>query len=90
MPPGGHRRHAGRMSESAPDITRQILEALDLPTDPVFVRLITTPDPWQAKMQRYREELPGRTSAVAAEVNRRYADLLPEGMRFEWTGTPAG
>lgn len=86
--PGGHRWPCRAIlvpvSDTAPDIARQILEAFELPTDPAFVRLITTPDLWQQRVQRYREALPARMAEVQDEVNWRCADLLPEGMRFEW------
>jgi hypothetical protein len=32
----------------------------------------------------YAATLPGRMNAVAAELNERLADVLPDGMRFEW------
>ncbi len=33
----------------------------------------------------YAAMLPARMDAVAAELNERLADVLPDGMRFEWT-----
>jgi len=30
------------------------------------------------------EVLPGRIEAVTAELNERFAGVLPDGMRFEW------
>lgn len=33
----------------------------------------------------YAAELPCRCAQIAGEMNDRLADVLPEGMRFEWT-----
>ena len=37
----------------------------------------------RAADEAYAASLPGRMRDAAAEVNQRYAHLLPEGMRFE-------
>lgn len=38
----------------------------------------------RARDEMFRAGLPGRMHEAADEVNRRFADVLPEGMRFEW------
>lgn len=35
----------------------------------------------------YAAALPGRAQAIADDLNQFYADVLPDGMRFEWTTT---
>jgi hypothetical protein len=37
-----------------------------------------------AQVEAFRAALPGRMQDAADEVNRQFADVLPEGMRFEY------
>jgi hypothetical protein len=40
---------------------------------------------WDGSEAQFRDiVLPARLTAIAAEVNRRFADVLPEGARFKW------
>ena len=60
----------------------QIMEAFGIPAE--LRDWVVTPDPWTLKSERYRASLPQRMDDAAAAVNARYADVLPEGMRFGW------
>jgi hypothetical protein len=37
----------------------------------------------------YAAMLPARTAKITDELNERLADVLPEGVRFEWTADDA-
>jgi hypothetical protein len=42
----------------------------------------------RAREARYRDVvLPARVAAIEQGLNERFADLLPEGMRWEWAST---
>ena len=74
------------MADRPDPLVRDILALFDLsPEDEAWV---LAPDPAvdarRDRERRYLESLPRRQRDAAAEVNRRYAHLLPEGMRFEW------
>lgn len=76
------------MSDSADaDLIEQILDAFNL--SPEERAWAMTPDPaeeyWRERERRYVESLPCRRRRALAEVNAHYADVLPEGMRFELT-----
>lgn len=46
---------------------------------------VTTPDEQHLTEAEYAAMLPFRAQKIADDLNERFADVLPDGMRFEWT-----
>jgi len=45
--------------------------------------------PWDGTEAGFRDVvIPARTAAITQGLTEQFADVLPEGMRFEWTDTP--
>jgi len=70
-------------------IRQQITDAYDLtPEEREFAAA-----PWpgerraRAREVAYRASLPRRMQAAADDASERYADLLPDGMQFEWVSS---
>ena len=42
--------------------------------------------PWDGTAEDFGEKvIPARTDALTESLNERFGDLLPDGVRFEWT-----